>query len=116
MEKDAHQEIQNFQKIEELESLRGLAAFLIVLHHMPHWNSILDIIRLVKNGYLMVEFFFVLSGFVIFNAYSEKINTKKDIVRFQFLRFGRLWPVHILFLIVFLGIETARYIFGVQTV
>jgi peptidoglycan/LPS O-acetylase OafA/YrhL len=113
MQKDNQQEIQKYEKIEELESLRGLAAFLIVFYHMPEWNSILDI-RLVKNGYLMVELFFVLSGFVIFNAYSGKINTKKDLVRFQFLRFGRLYPVHLLFLIIFLGIEIAKYIASIK--
>jgi peptidoglycan/LPS O-acetylase OafA/YrhL len=58
----------------------------------------------------MVHLFFVLSGFVIFNAYAEKITTKKELFRFQLLRFGRLYPVHLLFLFVFLGIEIAKYI------
>ena len=57
-------------KIEELESIRGIAAFLIVFFHLPKWNPILDI-GLVNNGYLMVELFFVLSGFVIFRAKVE---------------------------------------------
>ena len=106
----AQQEIySNSAKIEELESIRGLAAFLIVFHHFPEWNPILDI-GLVNNGYLMVHLFFVLSGFVIFNAYAEKITTKKELFRFQLLRFGRLYPVHLLFLFVFLGIEIAKYI------
>jgi peptidoglycan/LPS O-acetylase OafA/YrhL len=99
----------NSVKIEELESIRGLAAFLIVFFHLPKWNPILDI-GLVNNGYLMVHLFFVLSGFVIFNAYAEKITTKKELFRFQLLRFGRLYPVHLLFLFVFLGIEIAKYI------
>jgi peptidoglycan/LPS O-acetylase OafA/YrhL len=97
------------RKIEELESIRGLAAFLIVFFHLPKWNPILDI-GFINNGYLMVELFFVLSGFVIFNAYADKITTKKDLIRFQLLRFGRLYPVHLLFLFVFLGIEIAKYI------
>ena len=62
-------------KIEELESLRGIAAFLIVLFHIPKWNVIIDI-NLIRNGYLMVQLFFVLSGYVIYNAYSTKIKTK----------------------------------------
>jgi peptidoglycan/LPS O-acetylase OafA/YrhL len=96
-------------KIEELESVRGLSAFLIVFYHFPKWNPILNI-GLLNNGYLMVHLFFVLSGFVIFNTYAEKITTKKELFRFQFLRFGRLYPVHLLFLFVFLGIEIAKYI------
>jgi peptidoglycan/LPS O-acetylase OafA/YrhL len=119
MEKDTQQELYpNSAKIEELESIRGIAALLIVFFHLPKWNPILDI-GLVKNGYLMVELFFVLSGFVIFNAYAEKITTQKDLFRFQLLRFGRLYPVHLLFLLVFLGIEIAKHIastkFGINS-
>jgi len=105
-----HQEIHlNTAKIEELESIRGLAALLVIFFHMPKWNPILDI-GFINNGYLMVELFFVLSGFVIFNAYAEKISTNKDLFRFQFLRLGRLYPIHLLFLFVFLGIEITKYI------
>ena len=100
---------QKYKKIEELESIRGLAALLVVFFHLPKWNPILNI-GLINNGYLMVDLFFVLSGFVIYNAYTNKINTSKDLVRFQFLRFGRLYPVHIVFLLFFLALEVAKYI------
>lgn len=95
-------------KIEALDSIRGLAAFLIVLFHLPKFNPILNI-GLVDNGYLMVELFFVVSGFVICNAYSDRIKTKTDLLRFQFLRVGRVYPVHLFFLIVFVLIELAKY-------
>lgn len=95
--------------IGELESIRGLAALLVVFVHFPKWNSSLDI-GIVNNGYLMVELFFVLSGYVIYNAYGEKISNGNDLFRFQFLRFGRLYPVHLVFLIVFIFIEVAKYI------
>ena len=97
------------QKVDELESVRGLAALLVLLYHLPKWNPILDI-GVINNGYLMVELFFVLSGFVICRAYSERIETKNDLYKFQLLRFWRLYPVHIIFLFVFLAIEIARYI------
>jgi peptidoglycan/LPS O-acetylase OafA/YrhL len=96
-------------KINELESLRGLAALLVVFFHIPKWNSSLNV-GIINNGYLMVQLFFVLSGFVIFNAYGNNIKSTRDLVRFQFLRFGRLYPVHILFVLVFLLIEVAKYI------
>jgi peptidoglycan/LPS O-acetylase OafA/YrhL len=95
-------------KINELESLRGIAALLVVFFHVPKWNSFLNV-RIINNGYLMVELFFVLSGFVIFNAYCDNIKTGRDLLRFQFLRFGRLYPVHILFVLVFLLIEALKY-------
>ena len=100
---------QSQTKIEELESIRGLAALLIVFFHIPKWNTLLDI-GIINNGYLMVELFFVLSGYVIYTAYAQKITNKKDLLRFQFLRFGRLYPVHFLFLVVFIFIEIVKYI------
>jgi peptidoglycan/LPS O-acetylase OafA/YrhL len=101
------------QKIIELESLRGLAALLVIFFHIPKWHPFLNV-RIVNNAYLMVDLFFVLSGFVIFNAYGNNIESTRDLARFQFLRFGRLYPVHILFLTIFLLIEIAKYIAQTQ--
>jgi hypothetical protein len=94
--------------ITELESIRGLAALLVVIYHIPKWNSVLEI-GLINRGYLMVDLFFVLSGFVIYSAYADKISKWSDLLRFQFLRFGRLYPVHVVFLSVYVIIEIAKY-------
>ena len=59
----------------------------------------------------MVELFFVLSGFVIFSTYGARIATFRDVVRFQFLRFGRLYPVHLTFLLLFVGFEFLKLLF-----
>jgi peptidoglycan/LPS O-acetylase OafA/YrhL len=96
------------KKIEELGSLRGIAACLVVIYHIPLWNPINNF-SLIRNGYLMVPLFFVLSGFVIYKSYSSNLNNKKDILRFMFLRFGRLYPVHITFLLIFIFIEAAKW-------
>ncbi|MFC5455921.1 acyltransferase family protein [Prosthecobacter fluviatilis] len=95
-------------KIPELESVRGLAAFLIVFYHLPAWNPFMDI-TLKSHAVLMVELFFVLSGFVICTAYKARVQDVQDLFRFQFLRFGRLYPVHVLFLGVYLLIELLKY-------
>ena len=100
---------QDQTKIEELESVRGIAAFLIVICHIPIWNSVYNI-NLVRNFYLMVQLFFVLSGFLIYKAYSSKLRNIKEVLRFQFFRFGRLYPIHIFFLTVFVVIEIMKYI------
>lgn len=97
--------LKSTSKFEELESIRGIAALLVVIHHMPQWNSTIFEFPILRNGFLMVELFFVLSGFVIYTAYANKIRNKKDLFRFQFLRFGRLYPVHLLFLLLFLALE-----------
>lgn len=91
-------------QLDELESLRGLAALLVVLFHVPLWHPALEL-DLIRNAYLMVELFFVLSGFVIWTAYGDRIRSGRALLRFQFLRFARLYPVHLLFLLVFVGIE-----------
>lgn len=58
----------------------------------------------------MVDLFFVLSGYVIYTSYADRINTAKDLLRFQFLRLGRLYPVHFIFLATFIFFEFAKYV------
>jgi len=92
-----------------LESLRGMAALIVVFVHIK-WVNPLTTLLFFRNGYLMVDLFFVLSGFVICYNYGQKIGNAKDIGHFMFLRFGRLYPLHLFCLIAFLCIEIAKYI------
>ena len=100
-------------KSTELESLRGLAALLVVFFHIPQWNSIFQV-GLIRNSYLMVDLFFVLSGYVIHQAYSTKILSGNDLIRFQFLRFARLYPIYLFFLFFFVLIEVLKYFLQVE--
>ena len=93
----------------ELESLRGLAALLVVLFHIPGWNSSLHDVAIIRNGALMVQLFFVLSGFVMYTAYGQKLQSGGAVLRFQFLRLGRLYPVHLVMLAAFLLMEFLKY-------
>lgn len=92
-----------------LESMRGIAALGVVLFHIA-WTFPLHNIGLIRNGYLMVDLFFVLSGFVISHSYGKRIETARDVVKFIWIRLGRLYPLHFILLFVFLGIEIAKYI------
>lgn len=94
--------------IEEFESLRGLAALLILFLHIASWNPLLDL-AFLKNSTLMVDLFFVLSGFVIAMIYAENIRSGQDVAQFQFLRLGRLYPLHVLFLLPYPAFELAKY-------
>lgn len=98
-------------KVVELESLRGLAALSVVFAHIPPWNADFYAIPFVRNAGGMVEFFFVLSGFVIALTYGERITKFSDAARFQFLRFGRLYPVHLVFLLSVAGFEAIKLFF-----
>jgi len=94
-------------KVLELESLRGIAALLVILFHYFAWNPFVNT-PLITNSYLMVELFFLLSGFLIWSAYGGKINSTRDLLKFQFLRLGRLYPLHLLFLVLFLFRELLK--------
>lgn len=98
-----------------LDSLRGLAAVAVVLFHIRLLAKTvaagpLLTLGFVNNAYLMVDFFFVLSGFVIALNYAERIPGPQAAARFLWLRFWRLYPLHLAFLLVMLAIESAKFI------
>jgi peptidoglycan/LPS O-acetylase OafA/YrhL len=92
-----------------LQSLRGVAALVVLLYHIPAWYAPFSEANTVRNGYLMVDLFFVLSGFVLMHAYGTSISSPKALLNFVLLRLGRLYPVHIVFLLLFLAVEIARF-------
>jgi peptidoglycan/LPS O-acetylase OafA/YrhL len=92
-----------------LESLRGIAAFLVVLYHLPPWTDAIYWVPPIRHGYLMVDFFFVLSGFVLYHSYGNRLASATDLRRFVALRLGRLYPTHLLFILPFFFIELAKY-------
>jgi len=59
-----------------LETFRGIFALIIVLHHLKI-ETFIQKSNLIINGGLVVDFFFVLSGFVI-SLNSLKLPIKKD--------------------------------------
>ena len=97
------------RKILPLESLRGVAAIIVALLHFQP-APFLKNIPIIGNGDLMVDFFFVLTVFVIGLSYWGKINSVNDLIRFQKKRFWRLYPLHLVTLLIFLIIEIARYL------
>ncbi|OOQ57323.1 acyltransferase family protein [Mucilaginibacter pedocola] len=78
-----------------LDGLRGVAAIIVVTFHLtePLGTGHLDII--VNHGYLAVDFFFLLSGFVIGYAYDDRWN-KMTVGSFFKRRIERLQPMVIL--------------------
>lgn len=77
---------------ESLEGLRGVAALLVVFFHMQFYIAGLGPTR---NGYLAVDLFFVLSGYVICEAYGANVGDAWHWRAFIVRRFGRLWPTHV---------------------
>ena len=78
---------------------------LVVLEHLNVQN-IVHQNGLVHHGYRFVDFFFVLSGFVIAHAYRNRLQAGGRAVRsFLIRRVGRLWPLHVVMLGVFILFE-----------
>src|SRR3978361_1802392 len=57
---------------EILDGLRGVAALLVVIFHVLETYSGDRFHQIINHGYLAVDFFFLLSGFVIAYAYDDR--------------------------------------------
>lgn len=98
------------REIAALTGLRGVAAFWVVALHVslplnPIGPSESAFDRIGHSGYLGVDLFFVLSGFVIADNYRQFFQSWdfSTYWRFLFVRFGRLYPVHFVTLLVTLA-------------
>ena len=81
-------------RVLKLDGLRGIFSFMIVLFHydpriIP--NFVVENF-IIRESWIFVEFFFVLSGYVISYNYIN-IKTKADLKIFMFKRFIRLYPL-----------------------
>jgi peptidoglycan/LPS O-acetylase OafA/YrhL len=85
-----------------LDSYRFIAASLICVYHFNKANilGLATVSPLFENIRLMVDFFFVLSGFVIAKTYLGKVQDGAGYGRFMWRRFARLYPLHLLTLLV----------------
>ncbi|WP_082012214.1 acyltransferase family protein [Burkholderia sp. A9] len=84
--------------IASLEGLRGCAALFVVIYHMQFDSAGRGVSR---NGYLAVDLFFVLSGFVICSAYGARMGDTRQWLSFMVRRFGRIWPTHMVASVLF---------------
>ena len=74
---------------EILDGLRGVAAVLVMLYHIGEGFATSPVDQSVNHGYLAVDFFFILSGFVIGYAYDDRWDrglTVKDFLRRRLIR------------------------------
>lgn len=83
------------QHFEILDGLRGIAALAIVLFHFMEMAYSDYSQNFIGHGFLAVDFFFCLSGFVIGYAYDDRIG-KMGVVEFFKSRIIRLHPLVIL--------------------
>lgn len=78
-----------------LDGLRGVAAIIVVLFHLAEPLAGHRFENIINHGYLAVDFFFLLSGFVIGYAYDDRW-TKLSVGSFLRRRIERLQPLVVL--------------------
>ena len=84
---------------ELLDGLRGVAALLVVFYHIFEGLSFAaggTPITTINHGYLAVDFFFILSGFVIGYAYDDRLGKTMTTCNFFKRRLIRLHPMIIM--------------------
>ena len=99
--------MRNSQKITSLEACRGISAVLVVLYHAggafaaEKYFGRDEFLNLFVFGSAGVQFFFVLSGFLIFYRHREHIGRPEQLASYAWKRFSRIYPIYwIVFLLV----------------
>nr|WP_052134250.1 acyltransferase [Sphingomonas sp. 37zxx] len=78
--------------------MRGIAAWFVVFYHIR--ESVAGLggwpLAIVAHGYLAVDFFFLLSGFVLWLSYADRLRAGgwHAVPGFLRRRFARIWPLH----------------------
>lgn len=82
-------------RIHKLDGLRGLFALFVVLFHFNVNNAPASLVNnfFVRESFIFVDFFFILSGYVITITYNDRINSGKSFLQFLKKRFIRLYPM-----------------------
>jgi len=103
------------QQINALTSIRYLAAAWVLMFHLKEFTraTALTANPFVMHGYLGVDFFFVLSGFVLAHVYKRDA----DVGRFNYWSFvskrlGRIYPMHLFTLSIFLALGALALLLG----
>ncbi len=103
-----------------LTGIRGTPAWYVVLFHtraalygtLPDWAM-----RIAHKGYLAVDLFFILSGFVLWHTYGAKLRGTGwgGAARFWWRRVARIWPLHMVILGVFVMLAALLSVTGRDT-
>ena len=102
------------EQLASLTPLRGIAALWVVIFHFCWYLPAVHPERYtgaVYKGYLAVDLFFVLSGFVITHVYKEGFArrvTGRGYRDFLKARVARIYPLHITVLFLFVATATAE--------
>ncbi|HMN75630.1 MAG TPA: acyltransferase [Burkholderiaceae bacterium] len=100
-------------------ALRGVAAVLVLLYHFrdvtPSVGQAIDSHTVFfSDGRIWVDFFFILSGFILSHVYGAAMSAKGVKVhatrRFYLARFARIYPLHFATLLAMIAVELSAYV------
>jgi len=93
-------------RLDFIQALRGIAAFLIVVFHLKWYMSNAQWLgfgeRVFGNAHTGVDLFFVISGFIMVHASRASDGSPRYVAGFLVRRFARIWPVYVATTILFL--------------
>jgi peptidoglycan/LPS O-acetylase OafA/YrhL len=90
-----------------LDGWRGVCAILVALLHFEAYSHLYSL-SFFRNSALFVDFFFVLSGFVVTHAYAARLIDFGSLRDCMIRRIGRLWPLQVATLLFCLSLEVIR--------
>jgi peptidoglycan/LPS O-acetylase OafA/YrhL len=104
-------------QIEALTTTRGLAVWWVALYHFREYLPVTygsGLGWFLGEAYYGLDFFFVLSGFVLQINYAPGMArlTKDNLRRFAWARFGRIYPLHLFMMLVYLLIPLGLFMFS----
>jgi peptidoglycan/LPS O-acetylase OafA/YrhL len=103
-------------EIFELTGLRGIAALMVALLHLNFdiaggFGDIYD--DITRTGFLGVDLFFILSGFVIAYRYNYVTRFQSGAyLKFIWFRFWRIYPTHFFVTLFYVPVVAAAYLLG----
>ncbi len=99
------------QDIPQLTGLRGIAATMVLLLHLDqiHGNILSPFVRPIAEGYLGVDIFFVLSGYILAHVYrTTGTQSLRGYGIVLWRRFARIYPMHLATLAALFAMVAAR--------
>lgn len=96
------------RKLTGIEAARGIAATMVVFYHAArHLNlnfGVMPLNGVAQFGHAGVDFFFVLSGFIIFYVHSKDVGKPSILATYFERRFIRIYPLFWFSLAISLGL------------